>query len=1193
MNAKSNPQKKSNKEISLTMIPKIMSGATSTKSNDNTLLNSVNVFVKSEEKTFISSNKTAQSNTYKNREISDSTIQSTVDQIEDHESHQSNADTHKISNSDNISLQVKEIIACPESHPISQKEMINEQKPIKSIIIPSAQAKKRGRPRKYVCIQIPQKCDDDSSQLHVSNSEASMYHTKNSTNTFVDASDSKSSDQNIKVNTSDNINAPKRRGRPPSKNKSIIKNEVKDRNKKKVTINTHDIEHIPELSNTATVTKENSRLNVVEEEEIQLIKCMRCEKKIAKGQQEVHNLMKHNNMGWYEGEESMDFQNDIKLLKRVLANAIKKKKGQLGCEQCGAIKRSVNGFISHIQFCGKSDDEKRALMVTCSVCNAVMMPSSMEIHERHHRDLKYNKRKSLLMEFPENEKVRRKAAEKAVSKILQFTELVKDECLGQSKKVDLNSSVLKNVKMPELRKKVPSVWKAIWKKELELEGVSKCRQIGCNFSCSSYEDMCKHCSECNFTPQENFACKICKFFAESKEKIIEHIKAKHETDDNADNSPDFKKEDNTSDESEDEPLAERFKQQSHAINTEKEKSCSIMMFLDDSYSLKAPWSKFYLPTLNWTMEYEMENYEFQLFHDYLPNPFVLLNNEDAMRYLPPLKASMPTKTVNLNSSGNVENEESEWKYWKTFEGGISQDLPTFFTGGPVWALAWLSIPAYAYLKTPDQYIALSTHPDMESEYAIGKAYSGHNMIQIWNMGKLNNESKSIISAPILSYAIVHNSSTIWSLEWCPSGCYQDDTLNNFEKGTVSFRRMGLLAAAGSDGSVYVYSLPFPEELKFNKSETNNLPIYKTDPVLILVVNSIIYNNDKQHWQCTKISWTKERGHNTIAAGFSNGYIALWDLTEESPLLKQKQNDSLIINAFSHFFAHDSAVSMLALIPYNNQRFLASASVDRFYKIWDLENTNSPQESVKKGMITDGVWMLHWPSAVIGFDDALGFRHTNSYLVPLREHGFKLCPLLATNSPTYTVAVSDHANGIAHGSLAGDIISIFPHQLLYAKDVDKILPRKRQLNSFIKVVDLKELPKDSLKKQKGNGKEKKSKDYNYMPETYNECKERFGIIFHNNFVSVKDSLSKDIHQKVLYSEKLTYVPIEQYPFTSVNKIAWNPNMWSHLWLAAGYQNGLVRLLNFTFMSPKCDMNKLIKEHAEAFLKRIKNQSQNHD
>lgn len=53
------------------------------------------------------------------------------------------------------------------------------------------------------------------------------------------------------------------------------------------------------------------------------------------------------------------------------------------------------------------------------------------------------------------------------------------------------------------------------------------------------------------------------------------------------------------------------------------------------------------------------------------------------------------------------------------------------------------------------------------------------------------------------------------------------------------------------------------------------------------------------------------------------------------------------------------------------------------------------------------------------------------------------------------------------------------------------------------------------------------------------------------------------------------------------------MWSHLWLAAGYQNGLVRLLNFTFMSPKSDFDKLIKEHAEAFLEKINNQRKNHD
>lgn len=48
-----------------------------------------------------------------------------------------------------------------------------------------------------------------------------------------------------------------------------------------------------------------------------------------------------------------DFENDVKLLRKVLTYAVKKKKN-LTCEKCGATKRSANGFISHMQFCGKS-----------------------------------------------------------------------------------------------------------------------------------------------------------------------------------------------------------------------------------------------------------------------------------------------------------------------------------------------------------------------------------------------------------------------------------------------------------------------------------------------------------------------------------------------------------------------------------------------------------------------------------------------------------------------------------------------------------------------------------------------------------------------------------------------------------------------------------------------------------------------
>lgn len=78
-------------------------------------------------------------------------------------------------------------------------------------------------------------------------------------------------------------------------------------------------------------------------------------------------------------------------------------------------------------------------------------------------------------------------------------------------------------------------------------------------------------------------------------------------------------------------------------------------------------------------------------------------------------------------------------------------------------------------------------------------------------------------SPTLSYAIVHNHGTVWSLEWCPSGCYQDESLKNYkEENEIEsrFKRMGMLAAACSDGNVYIYSLPFPEDLKFEKTVDN-------------------------------------------------------------------------------------------------------------------------------------------------------------------------------------------------------------------------------------------------------------------------------------------------------------------------------------------------------------------------------------
>lgn len=82
---------------------------------------------------------------------------------------------------------------------------------------------------------------------------------------------------------------------------------------------------------------------------------------------------------------------------------------------------------------------------------------------------------------------------------------------------------------------------------------------------------------------------------------------------------------------------------------------------------------------------------------------------------------------------------------------------------------------------------------------------------------VNSKNRS----PILAYAIAHNSGTVWCLEWCPSGCYQDIELGNYKTDESKLRRMGLLAAACSDGCINIYSLPFVDELKFEKTEDNS------------------------------------------------------------------------------------------------------------------------------------------------------------------------------------------------------------------------------------------------------------------------------------------------------------------------------------------------------------------------------------
>ena len=136
----------------------------------------------------------------------------------------------------------------------------------------------------------------------------------------------------------------------------------------------------------------------------------------------------------------------------------------------------------------------------------------------------------------------------------------------------------------------------------------------------------------------------------------------------------------------------------------------------------------------------------------------------------------------------------------------------FYCGGSIQSTAWCPMPAIINGTTleRDQYLALSVfHEEHRLRSATGATFESDYLIQIWNCGKLNN-AQPAQEIPELDLCIAHCYGRVWSLIWCPSGCYDS-------------QRLGLLAAACSDATVRLFSIPntstLDKEIKYNNVYT--------------------------------------------------------------------------------------------------------------------------------------------------------------------------------------------------------------------------------------------------------------------------------------------------------------------------------------------------------------------------------------
>uniref|UniRef100_A0A672SDA8 General transcription factor 3C polypeptide 2-like n=1 Tax=Sinocyclocheilus grahami TaxID=75366 RepID=A0A672SDA8_SINGR len=343
-----------------------------------------------------------------------------------------------------------------------------------------------------------------------------------------------------------------------------------------------------------------------------------------------------------------------------------------------------------------------------------------------------------------------------------------------------------------------------------------------------------------------------------------------------------------------------------------------------------------------------------------PNPrnlhfnshFVSINSE-AEKYLPQEKESASFTFTRESIKGQIKLQTV--KRFESLPHHSERWDALFFVGGPVRSLEWCPCPDGAAKR---QYVAIYCHKGMDDEHKINKLHTGPVLLQLWDIGDLQCKSRPS-TAPHLAYGLAIDDGCIWNIRWCPAGVWE---LPSTGRKAPQMPRLGVLAAAFSNGTIGVYSLPHPEALAAHhqsKGEEMVNCITCVKKVLTLKMGSNQADHKGQSGLCFAMDWLHVKPHNLLAAGFYDGLVGLWDLASKSTLLKVKSPDGGVsLYPYHCFHAHDENIRTLCWCKASSN-LLVTVGDDRMAKMWDVRKTYVPLLAVKRCLSTEVYWPLFW------------------------------------------------------------------------------------------------------------------------------------------------------------------------------------------------------------------------------------------
>jgi len=589
---------------------------------------------------------------------------------------------------------------------------------------------------------------------------------------------------------------------------------------------------------------------------------------------------------------------------------------------------------------------------------------------------------------------------------------------------------------------------------------------------------------------------------------------------------------------------------------------------------------------------------------------LVLHEFDRKRYYPPESESVRFK----HSTGD------EWSIVKTGESHApetdkaSSTSIIFFTGGINTASAWLPKPPHAMQSqpTPDLICISVNCCSMDHNQSYSESKEGENCIQFWTLtqvegakngtqnlnSSLNLKAKMNIS---LSYILGHDYGTVFEMLWCPLGASWQPQVNIED----ALARVGLLALACGDGRVRILSIPHTNSLLAKVPERKSVdalertPIFRTKPIATLMPPGVGPSTDYQPTACKSICWDLEGNQRLLAAGYSNGTVALFDLANGSPILYTSTQNSHIYQPLKSWIAHGAPVTGIAISSSSNEKILiATGSNDRQLKIWNALDLNSCL-TTDRAPITRILWDFRFRGVITATDTAFtSYNNRVSYRYPMVD-GYHSVTVSAHRSTVWGLSNSVVTNAVATSDGAGEVfvipqlISRSLHKrdrnLLSTHSLYTLLPRALDgTNKQSSVVDLLTFPESGDEVNKvseapasdgeENGLEadadfsaversianKPSKfllPFEHRPvETYSDFKNSFGLEFINYSFSVPtldtklpESCTRAGDTKNIYCDR----PCD-YPFSSVNSVTWSPNADTFPCLLSATQVGLCRL-----------------------------------